>query len=118
MSNKETRYVEKIKESYEKREKTNIERLRELDSRVKRGANIFAYIFGIIGSLVLGSGMCLAMDVIEQLKGHMAIGIIVGLVGIFMVSINYFIYKKILEKSKKKHAQEIISLSDEILNNK
>ncbi|MBP3495184.1 MAG: dihydropteridine reductase [Clostridia bacterium] len=118
MTNSEAKYVQRVRQSYEKREQSNIERLRELDSRVKRGANIFAYIFGIIGSLVLGSGMCLAMDVIEQLKGHMAIGIIVGLVGIFMVSINYFIYKKILEKSKKKHAQEIISLSDEILNNK
>lgn len=115
MENKDLKYVEKLKDSYKEKEITKLEELRQLDKKVKKGPMVFAYTFGIIGSLVLGFGMCTAMEVI--LPGYMAVGIIVGLVGIAMVALNYFIYSKMLWNSKKKNASKIIELSNEILNN-
>ena len=46
----------------------------------------------------------------------MPLGICVGLVGIAMVSVNYFIYKKMAKNGKKKYGAEILKLTDEILN--
>jgi hypothetical protein len=42
------------------------------------------------------------------------LGIIIGLGGILLVSINYPIYRKILEDGKKKYAYDIIKLAREI----
>lgn len=94
-------------------EETNrLEQLKALDGAVRRPAAIFAYTFGILGALVLGVGMCLAMEVIGSL---MPLGIVVGVVGIAMVSANYFLYRRILNACKRKYAGKIIALSDELL---
>ena len=82
-------------------------------SAVRRPAAIFAYTFVILGALVLGVGMCLAMEVIGSL---MPLGIVIGVIGIVMVAVNYPIYKRILSQRKKKYAPEIVALSDELLN--
>ena len=59
--------------------------------------------------------MSFAMGVIgDKSLITMIIGIIVGVVGIFGVSINYFIYKRILEKGKNKYGSDIIRLAKEI----
>ncbi len=105
--------VERIRAQYAPVQKTKLDELKELDKRVKRPANIFAYTFGTIGALVLGTGMCLAMKVIGNM---MPLGIVIGLVGIGMVSVNYLAYQKILRSRKKKYAKEIFALSDELLN--
>ena len=94
-------------------EETNwLEQLKALDGAVRRPAAIFAYTFGILGALVLGVGMCLAMEVIGSL---MPLGIVVGVVGIAMVFANYFLYRRILNARKRKYAGKIIALSDELL---
>lgn len=117
MTSNEIKAVEKIKEQYTKHEVTKTEQLKALDKRVKRGARVFSYIYGSVSSLVLGTGMCLAMRVIGSGIPLMVAGIAIGVCGIGLVASTYPIYKKLLEKSKKKHANEIIALSDEILNN-
>ena len=115
MSNNEKQIVEKIRAGYEKREVTKLDQLKALDKQTKRPAQVFAYIFGTVGSLVLGSGMCLAMP--EVIEGYMPLGIGVGVVGIAMVSVNYFLYKSILGKRRRKASGEIFRLSGEILGN-
>lgn len=114
MNNNELKKVEKIKNYYVEKEVTKYDELKNLDKKVRKGANIFSYIFGVIGSLVLGFGMCIAMEVI--LEGNMVIGIIIGLVGILMVCVNYTLYKKIVNKNKNKYREQIIDLSNELLN--
>lgn len=114
MNKNEKSYVENVLESYKEKGKTKIDELKALDKKAKLPANIFAYTFGIVGSLVLGFGMCIAMKVI--LKDLMILGIIIGLIGILMVSINYPIYQKILNNSKAKYKDQIKTLSNEILN--
>ena len=63
----------------------------------RKKLSFFAYTFGIIGALILGTGMCLAMKVIGDI---MWLGIVIGVVGIAMVSINYVLYKIILKSAK------------------
>lgn len=105
--------AERIREQYVERGESKLDRLKKLDEKVKRPAEIFAYVFGIVGALVLGTGMCLAMKIIGDL---MAVGIVVGLVGIAMVAVNYYLYNALVKARKKKYAQQILSISDELLN--
>ncbi len=104
--------VEKIRNQYVGEGENKMLELKKLDKKVKQPAKIFAYIFGSVGSLVLGLGMCLAMKVIGDL---MALGIVIGCAGIALVSVNYFIYKAILKSRKSKYADQIIETSNEIL---
>ena len=114
MEKNEKRYLEKLISNYKENEITKIDELKALDKRVKNPVRIFAYIFGSISALVLGFGMCVAMEVI--LAELMWVGIIVGVVGILLVSINYPMYNKILAARKRKYAGQIIELSKSILN--
>lgn len=108
----EKEYANQIKNQYTEHTDTDVEKLIALDKKVKLPANIFAYTFGTIGSLVLGFGMCLAMKVLWDL---MPLGIGIGLVGIAMVSANYFIYKAILKSRKNKYASQVLELSNQIM---
>ncbi len=107
--------AERIASEYAPKEDRKIVALMKLNKKAKQGAEIFAYTFGIVCSLILGTGMSFAMGVIgDKSLITMIIGIIVGVVGIFGVSINYFIYKRILEKGKNKYGSDIIRLAKEI----
>lgn len=106
--------AESIAKEYAPRENSKIIALKKLDAKAKRPSNIFAYTFGIISSLVAGTGMCLAMQVIGGTIPSMILGIVVGIIGFTCCGINYPIYKKILEKGKKKYAYEIVELAREI----
>lgn len=108
--------IEKIRASYTEKETTKFDELKALDKKVKNPAKIFAYVFGSLSSLVLGLGMSLAMRVIGVgLSYGMLLGIIIGVLGIALVSINYPIYKAILKARKNKYASKIIDLSNEII---
>ena len=107
--------AEKIAGEYAPKQTRKVEALKKLDRKAKEGAQIFSLAFGIVSSLILGTGMSFAMGVIgDNSITTMIIGIIVGLVGIFGVSINYFIYKKLLQKGKMKYGSDIIRLAKEI----
>ncbi len=112
MTMEQNEKVKKIQAQYKAAERTKLDELKALDKKVRRPAQIFGYVFGGVGSLVLGTGMCLAMKVIGNM---MPVGIAIGLVGIAMVSGNYFLYKRLLKRRKDKHAEEIFALSSEIL---
>ncbi|MBQ2933672.1 MAG: hypothetical protein IJE02_03545 [Clostridia bacterium] len=110
--------VQKIRTQYTEKEHTTLDELKELDTKVKRPANVFAYIFGSISAIIMGSGMSLVMTDIADVVGitnPMVWGIIIGIVGMFMAIINYPIYKSILGSRRKKYADKIIALSDKIM---
>ncbi len=113
MTVEQTNEVKKIQGQYFPKERTKLDELKALDRKVKLPAEVFAYSFGSVGALVLGTGMCLAMKVIGNM---MALGIVVGLVGIGLVTLNYFLYKKILKSRRKKYAEQITELAGELLN--
>ena len=107
-------YAESIAKEYAPKENSKIVALRKLDKKAKLPATIFTYTFGIISSLILGVGMCFGMQVIGNSMAEMVMGIIIGSIGIAGCGINYPVYKKMLEKSKKKYAYEIVELAREI----
>lgn len=115
MSERE-RIVKEIKEGYEPKTKTKYDELIALNRKVELPAYIFAYAFGVIGALILGVGMCLAMQVIGTGVPLMVLGIVVGIIGIALVSVNYPIFLAIMKSRKKKYAEKVIALSQELLN--
>ena len=107
-------YAESIAKEYAPKDNSKIIALRKLDARAKLPATVFTYTFGIISVLVAGTGMCLAMQVIGGTLPLMILGIVIGIIGFASCGINYPIYKKMLEKGKKKYAYEIVELARQI----
>lgn len=110
--------VQKIRTQYTEKEHSSLDELKELDAKVKRPANVFAYVFGSISAIIMGSGMSLVMTDLADIIGiqnPMLYGIVIGVLGMLMDIINYPIYKGILGSRRKKYAAEIISLSDRIM---
>ena len=95
--------AESIAKDYAPKESSKLVALKKLDNKAKLPATIFTYSCGIISALVFGTGMCLAMQVIGSGIGGMILGIVVGLIGLIGCGINYPVYKKMLEKGKKKY---------------
>ncbi len=108
-------YAEQLANEYAPKSTSKVVALRKLDQKAKAPAKIFTFTFGIIFTLVFGTGMCLAMG---QIGGGtataMILGIIIGIVGMAGMAVNYPIYKKLLKKGKDKYAFEIIELAKEI----
>lgn len=112
-------YAQQLANEYTPKDTSKVIKLRKLDKKAKQGANIFAYSFGIFSALVFGNGMCLSMKIIGNGSTALTVlGIIIGIIGIALVSVNYPIYKKLLEKGKKKYAFEIVELAKEISDEK
>lgn len=109
------KYVESIKKEYSEKDTTKIDELKALDRKVKTAPMVFAYVFGSVAALILGVGMCLAMKVIGGTTALMVVGILIGVVGLVLMSINAPIYFKMLSSRKKKYSSDILKLSNEIL---
>lgn len=108
-------YAEAIANEYAPKDTSKVVALKKLDRKAKSKANIFAYTFGLVMALVLGTGMCLSMKVIgDGSTAVMIVGIIIGVIGLAGVSVNYSVYRKLLENGKKKYAFEIMQLAKEI----
>ena len=107
-------YAEHIANEYSKKEDSKVNQLRKLDAKVKRPASIFAYTFGIISSLVLGTGMSLSMGVIGSGINALIGGIMIGIFGLVGCGFNYLVYKRLLQKGKDKYGSDILRLAKEI----
>lgn len=111
--------AQQIRAQYTEKQYTQLDALKKLDKKVKKPANVFAYVFGCIAAVVMGSGMSLVMTDIGETIGvasPMAPGIVIGIIGMLMAIINYPIYKKLLASRRNKYSAEIMKLSDDILN--
>lgn len=110
--------VQKIRTQYTEPQHTQLDELKALDNKVKKPANVFAYIFGSLSAVIMGAGMSLVMTDLGAMLGlaeTMLPGIIIGVVGMVLAIVNYPIYKKLLASRRKKYADEIIRLSDSIM---
>lgn len=110
--------AQKIRTQYTEKQHTELDALKTLDAKVKRPANVFAYVYGSISAMVMGAGMSLVMTDIGEIMGMtsaMVPGIIIGIIGMGMALSTYPIYKKILCKRKKKFAPQILELSAKLI---
>lgn len=110
-SAKEQEEIKKIREKYVPKEVDKMEQLRRLDAGVTQKGTAISLVVGIIGALILGTGMSMCMVWTELF----VLGIIVGIVGIVMVSAAYPLYSYVTKKEREKIAPEIIRLTDELM---
>ena len=109
--------VENIRKKYLPKEEDKMEQLRKLHAVPTQKAQAWAIAVGVIGALIMGTGMSLAMTDIGAALGSLAmvLGIAVGLVGMVLVALAYPLYNRVLKKQRAKIAPEILRLSDELL---
>lgn len=104
--------VKSIREKYIPKEENKMEQLRRLDESATKPGMIAALVVGILGTLVLGVGMCCTMVWADQ---WFIPGIIIGVVGILGIMSAYPLYSHITKKRREKIAPEILRLTDELM---
>ena len=110
--------AQKIRAQYMEKESSELDELRLLDAKVKKPANLFAYLFGSFSAIVMGGGMSLVMTDVGSYVGMetpMIPGIIIGVIGMALAIVNYPIYKSILNSRRSKYSAEILALSEKII---
>jgi hypothetical protein len=111
--------AQKIRSEYVVKESTKVEELKALDSKVRKPANIFSYVFGSVSAIVMGAGMSLVMTDVGAKIGianALVPGIIIGVIGLALAIVNYPVHKALMKSRRKKYADKIIALTDSIIN--
>lgn len=123
-SAKEQEEIKKIRERYltepKGKEIDKMEELRALDARVTQKGTMVALWFGIVGVLLMGTGMSFIMTELGEYFGLLSnvsfvMGLIFGTMGAIFVIVAYPLYKRIIKKERERIAPQIISLTDELL---
>ena len=109
----ERKEIDSIRRQYMPQDKsmTKIERLRSLDRKVKSIPQAISISIGVIGLLTFGLSMTFFLEWVN----YWYVGIPFSVVGTIMMLINYPLYNRISEKLKEKYGEEIVKLSNEIL---
>lgn len=113
--------VEDIRKKYLPKEEDKMEQLRKLHAIPTQKAQAASLAVGVIGALIMGTGMSFVMTDLGRILGStrelfMLIGILTGLAGMALVAFAYPLYNRVLKKEREKIAPEILRLSDELLN--
>lgn len=119
-SAKEQEEIKRIQKKYQTREVNDIDRLRMLDAKVTEKATTVSLILGIVGALILGTGMSLIMTDFGNILGlqgitNIVIGILVGAIGLVLTILAYPVYQKVLKKEREKIAPEILRMTEELI---
>ena len=106
-----------IREQYLPKEAEPMEQLRRLHAIPTQRAQASAISVGVVGLLIMGTGMSLVMTDFGAILGDLAlvIGILAGLIGMVLIALAYPIYNRVLVKQRKHIAPEILKLTDELL---
>ena len=112
-SQEERKEIDSIRRQYcpQEQTETKLERLRRLDSLVKNTALIWSLVLGVIGTLVLGLGLTMILQWNIWLWG-----IVLMVIGSIPMAIAYPVYMSVLKKYKNRYGDEILRLSEELLN--
>lgn len=109
--------VEEIRKAYLPKQEDKMEQLRKLHALPTKKAQAISIALGIIGALILGTGMSLCMTDLGAALGGlaMAVGIPVGIAGIVLVALAYPVFKRRLKKERERIAPEVLRLTEELL---
>ena len=103
--------VEAIRRKYEDPSEDKFEQLKALDRQAERRGQILSIAIGIIGTLVLGTGMSMVM--VGQVP-YFVPGIVIGIAGTLALSAAYPIYKRVTKKDRDKVAGQVLALAKQI----
>lgn len=109
--------VEAIRNKYLPKKEDKMEQLRKLHAIPTQKAQTAAIVMGVVGALIMGTGMSLAMTEVGAALGSLAmvLGIVVGIAGMVLVALAYPLYNRVLKKQRAQIAPEILRLSEELL---
>ena len=109
--------VEAIRQKYLPKEEDKMEQLRKLHAVPTQKAQAASLAIGILGALILGTGMSFCLTEMGSALGNLAmlIGVIIGLAGMILVALAYPIYNRTLKKERERIAPEILRMTDELL---
>ncbi|MBQ9714180.1 MAG: hypothetical protein IJV83_02545 [Clostridia bacterium] len=112
-SQAERKEIDSIRRRYASQEKTEtkIERLRRLDALVKNTAIIWSLCLGVFGTLIFGLGLTMILE-----WNFLLWGVVLMVIGSVPMAIAYPVYKSVLNKGKQRYGDEILRLSEELLN--
>lgn len=113
-SAKENKEVQDIRQKYLPREESKFDELKRLDYMVQNSGMMESLCAGIGGALVFGLGMCLAMQVIGGGAFIIAVGVLLGIVGMGGMLAAYPVYRKVFNKTKQRFAPRILELTAEL----
>ena len=109
--------IENIRKKYLPESEDKMTTLRRLHNSASQKAKVWAISLGIIGALILGTGMSLIMTDFGLLLGAYAVivGVGLGLIGLILVALAYPVYNRILKKERRRIAPQILQLTEELL---
>ena len=114
-TNQERKEIESIRNSYMPKNKASskFEYLKKLDSKVNNTPTIISLVFGIVGILIFGLGFAMVLE-----WNLLVWGIVVSVIGVVPTLLAYPVYLKTLEYLKNKYSEEILKISEELLDEK
>lgn len=111
-SAKEQAEIKRIRSKYTPKEENKLEQLQRLDASATQKATMYAIIVGVIGALILGTGMSCCMVWTDAL---LIPGIVIGVIGMAVLAVAYPLYNRTLKKERERIAPEILRLTDELM---
>ena len=99
--------VENIRKNYLPPEEDKMEKLRKLHNSATQKAVVWSLVIGILGTLIMGTGMSLAMT---DMGKHFGLSS-----GLLAIALAFPIYNRVLKKERERIAPEILRLSDELI---
>ena len=110
----EKKEILKIQRQYQPQQETKDEKvaqLKKLDNLVKAPAKVVSSLMGAVGFCCFGFGMTMSLEWQMILWGAL-----LGIAGLVLMAFAYPIYNKIFAKRKEKYAEQILKLSQNLLN--
>ena len=92
-----------------------VEELKKLDHKARLYPKIFAYILGVVFTLIFGLGLTMILEWAQFIP--VGAGVALCAVGAILCAINYPLYRAILKRNKAKYGEKITALAREILKN-
>ena len=89
---------------------TKLGQLKEADARFRRVPLAIGIALGVVGTLVFGLGLTFALEWNDFLAGAL-----ISLAGIVIIALAYPVYGVLFKRNKKKHGEEILKLTAELL---
>ncbi|MBQ8590268.1 MAG: hypothetical protein IJ486_07425 [Firmicutes bacterium] len=105
--------LKRLREKYAPKDPTEnkMDQLRMMDRKVESVGRAKALTLGIMGTLMLGIGMCCTMVWTEV---AFIPGIAIGIIGIAVLSMAYPVYRSVTRKEREKIAPEMMRLIEEL----
>ncbi len=110
-SAKQQEEIDKIRKKYLPPEEDKMAQLRRLDQSATKKGTMISIIIGVIGTLLMGVGMCCSM---VWMGIWFIPGIVIGLIGIGGVAAAYPVYSRITKKERERLAPQILKLTEEL----